>query len=59
VIWFEKRDGYKRVVGKVLVAPPEELFCMALDCVKRIEVRLEQVRRGLAWGYKKWLGDKL
>ena len=35
-IEYEKRDRYKRIVGKVLVDPPGDVFCMALDCVKKI-----------------------
>jgi endonuclease YncB( thermonuclease family) len=49
VIEYEKRDRYKRIIGKVLVDPPGEVFCMGLDCVKKIDVGLEQIRRGLAW----------
>ena len=48
-IEYEKRDRYKRIVGKILVNPPGEVFCMALDCVKKIDVGLEQIRAGLAW----------
>ena len=51
-IEYEKRDRYKRIVGKVLVDPPGEVFCMALDCVKKIDVGLEQIIAGLAWHYK-------
>ncbi len=51
-IEHEKRDRYKRIVGKVLVNPPGEVFCMALDCVKNIDVGLEQIKAGLAWHYK-------
>ncbi len=51
-IEYEKRDRYKRIVGKVLVDPPGEVFCMALDCVKKIDAGLEQIKTGLAWHYK-------
>jgi endonuclease YncB( thermonuclease family) len=51
-IEYEKRDRYKRIVGKVLVDPPGEVFCMALDCVKKIDAELEQIKAGLAWHYK-------
>ncbi len=49
---YEKRDRYKRIVGKVFVDPPGEVFCMALDCVKKIDAGLEQIKTGLAWHYK-------
>jgi endonuclease YncB( thermonuclease family) len=51
-IEYEKRDRYKRIIGKVLVDPPGDVFCMALDCVKKIDVGLEQIKKGLAWHYK-------
>ncbi len=51
-IEYEKRDRYKRIVGKVLVDPPGEVFCMALDCVKKVDAGLEQIKAGLAWHYK-------
>ena len=51
-IEYEKRDHYKRIVGKVLVNPPGDVFCMALDCVKKIDAGLEQIKDGLAWHYK-------
>jgi endonuclease YncB( thermonuclease family) len=58
VIKYEKRDRYRRIIGKVLVDPPGEVFCMALDCVKKIDAGLEQVKRGLAWHYKKYQGEQ-
>lgn len=53
-IEYEKRDRYKRVIGKVLVDPPGEVFCMALGCVKKIDAGLEQIKAGLAWHYKRY-----
>jgi|FLOH01.1.fsa_nt_gi endonuclease YncB( thermonuclease family) len=52
VIEYEKYDRYKRIIGKVLVDPPGDVFCMALDCVKKIDAGLEQIKAGLAWHYK-------
>jgi endonuclease YncB( thermonuclease family) len=51
-IEYKKRDRFKRIVGKVLVNPPGEVFCLAIGCVKKIDVGLEQVKAGLAWHYK-------
>jgi endonuclease YncB( thermonuclease family) len=53
-IEYEKRDRYKRIIGKVLVDPPGDIFCLALDCVKKVDVGLEQIMAGLAWHYKKY-----
>ena len=57
-IEYEKRDRYKRIIGKVLVDPPGEVFCMALDCVKKIDAGLEQIKAGLAWHYKKYQSEQ-
>ena len=57
-IEYEKRDRYKRIIGKVLVDPSGEVFCMALDCVKKIDAGLEQIKKGLAWHYKKYQGEQ-
>ena len=51
-IEYKKRDRFERIVGKVLVNPPGDVFCMALDCVKKIDAGLEQIKFGLAWHYK-------
>jgi endonuclease YncB( thermonuclease family) len=51
-IEYENRDRYKRIVGKVLVNPPGDVFCLALDCIKKIDAGLEQINAGLAWHYK-------
>jgi endonuclease YncB( thermonuclease family) len=44
----------------VLVDPPGEVFCVALDCVKKIDAGLEQIKAGLAWHYKytRWISLK-
>ena len=53
-IEYKKRDRYKRIIGKILVDPAGDVFCMALDCVKKIDAGLEQIKAGLAWHYKKY-----
>ena len=57
-IEYNKLDRYKRVVGKVLLDPPGDVFCMALDCVKNLDAGLEQIKKGLAWHYKKYQGGQ-
>ncbi len=42
----------------MLVDPPGEVFCMALDCVKKMDTGLEQIKAGLAWHYKKYQGEQ-
>ena len=57
---WTKRDKYKRIVGKVLVAEPD---CRWEDCPKSLDAGLNQVTVGLAWWYRKYsreqsLGDQ-
>lgn len=48
---WTKRDKYKRIVGKVLVAA---LDCRGDDCPKTLDVGLAQVTVGLAWWYRQY-----
>lgn len=59
-IEWTKRDKYKRIVGKVLVAEPD---CRWENCPKTLDAGLAQVTVGLAWWYRKYareqsLGDQ-
>lgn len=51
---YSKRDRYGRIVGKVLVNPQSDVFCLAIDCVRKVDAGLEQIKAGLAWHYKKY-----
>jgi len=51
---YDKRDRYGRIVGKVLVNPQGDIFCLAIDCVRKVDAGLEQIKAGLAWHYKKY-----
>jgi endonuclease YncB( thermonuclease family) len=44
---FEKYDRYGRIVGKVLVTPPD-----CPTCGKTLDVGLAQVTTGMAWWYR-------
>lgn len=44
VVEWQKSDRYRRVVGKVLL--------------EGFDVCLEQIRKGMAWHYKKYAGDQ-
>jgi endonuclease YncB( thermonuclease family) len=48
VVW-EKRDRYRRIVGRVLV--PQ---CTQSQCGYTIDAGLEQIKAGLAWHYKQY-----
>jgi endonuclease YncB( thermonuclease family) len=44
VVEYEKRDYYKRILGKVLLSGED--------------MNLEQIKAGLAWHYKKYQGEQ-
>lgn len=46
---FNKHDRYGRIVGKVLVRPPD---CPA--CGKTLDAGLAQITTGMAWWYRKY-----
>ena len=50
---WEKRDRYKRIVGKVLV---DEIGaeCAFRSCLKSLDAGLQQIRDGFAWHYKQY-----
>ena len=51
---YKKKDRYGRIVGKVLFNPQGDVFCLAIDCVRKVDAGLEQIKAGLAWHYKKY-----
>jgi len=51
---YTKRDRYGRVVGKVLVDPTGDAFCLLVECSRALDVGLEQIKAGLAWHYKRY-----
>lgn len=54
---WHKRDRYQRIVGKVLVAPPNGP-CSVDSCPKTLDTSLSQVVAGLAWHYKKYAHEQ-
>ena len=50
---FNKHDRYGRIVGKVLVTPPD---CPACD--KTLDVGLAQITTGMAWWYRKYAHEQ-
>lgn len=43
------RDRWGRILGKVMVAPPD---CPSSDCPTTLDVNLAQIESGLAWWYR-------
>ena len=50
---FNKHDRYGRIVGKVLVTPPD-----CPTCGKTLDVGLAQVTTGMAWWYRKYANEQ-
>jgi endonuclease YncB( thermonuclease family) len=50
-----KRDRYRRLVGKVLVAAPS---CTASTCPKTLDAGLVQITTGMAWWYRQYAREQ-
>ena len=57
VAW-KKYDRYGRIVGKVMVAPPNSCRPARSDCPKTLDVGLAQITVGLAWHYQKYAKEQ-
>jgi len=52
-VHWEKRDRYRRIVGKVMVQPSD-----CPTCPKTLDAGLAQITMGLAWWYEKYAKDQ-
>ncbi|WP_291997228.1 thermonuclease family protein [Candidatus Accumulibacter sp. ACC012] len=52
-VHWQKRDRYRRIVGKVMVQPSD-----CPTCPKTLDAGLAQVTMGLAWWYEKYAKDQ-
>ena len=50
---FDKHDRWGRIVGKVLVRPPD-----SSTCGKTLDVGLAQITTGMAWWYRKYANEQ-
>lgn len=55
---WEKRDRYKRIIGKVWVASPDSPCRGAATCPMALDASLEQLRVGMAWWYRRYAGEQ-
>ena len=55
---YSKFDRYGRIVGKVLIGSQGDIFCLLVDCTRRIDVGLEQINSGMAWHYKRYQNEQ-
>jgi endonuclease YncB( thermonuclease family) len=49
LVQWDKRDRYRRIVGRVFAAE-----CAAMRCRYSVDAGLEQIKAGLAWHYKQY-----
>lgn len=54
-VQWDKRDRYKSIVGKVMVAAPS---CRTDRCPKTLDAGVAQITVGLAWWYQKYAKDQ-
>jgi len=54
-VQWNKRDRYRRIIGKVMVAAPS---CRPTHCPKTLDAGLAQLTVGLAWWYRKYAKDQ-
>jgi endonuclease YncB( thermonuclease family) len=55
---YFKYDRYGRIVGKIRINPKGDQFCLLIDCIKKLDVGLEQIKVGMAWHYKKYENEQ-
>jgi endonuclease YncB( thermonuclease family) len=55
---WDKKDRYRRIVGKVLVEPPDAPCRGKPDCPTTLDVGLAQIQAGLAWWYRKYAKEQ-
>jgi len=48
---YEKIDEFERIIGKIMVAPPDACPDASEACPKTLDVGLAQITVGLAWWY--------
>ena len=51
-IEYSTHDRYGRIIGKIMVNQKSDAFCLLIDCIRKVDVGLEQVKVGMAWHYK-------
>jgi len=55
---YSKHDRYGRIVGKILVGSKGNTFCLPIECVRTLDVGLEQIKAGMAWHYKRYQSEQ-
>jgi len=55
---YSKYDRYGRILGKVLVEPQGDMFCLVVHCARKMDVGLEQINAGTAWHYKRYQNEQ-
>jgi endonuclease YncB( thermonuclease family) len=55
---WAKRDKYGRIVGKVMIAPPDACPDSRPECPKTLDACLAQITSGLAWHFKRYQAEQ-
>jgi endonuclease YncB( thermonuclease family) len=55
---WAKRDKYGRIVGKVMVAPPDACPDSRPECPKTLDACLAQITSGVAWHFKRYQAEQ-
>jgi endonuclease YncB( thermonuclease family) len=55
---YLKHDRYGRILGKIMVGSKGDIFCLLIECVREIDVGLEQIKAGMAWHYKEYQNEQ-
>lgn len=54
-VQWVKRDRFERILGKVMVAPPD---CAAKTCSMSLDANLAQVESGFAWWFRRYASEQ-
>ena len=55
---YSKYDRYGRIIGRVLLDSNRDIFCLAVDCARKVDIGLEQINAGTAWHYKRYQNEQ-
>ena len=55
---WTQRDDYGRILGKVLISPPDSPCGHQADCPKTQDANLLQIKAGMAWWYRHYAKEQ-
>lgn len=57
-VHWQKKDRYRRIVGKVMAAPPECTAGQATTCPRTQDICHAMLNAGMAWWYRKYAAEQ-